>query len=72
MSQSTNKKLHAIKAFKKPNHIKEQQELVKELKEEFGSFHGIMRSTGTPLKTVYEWCLKPKERKHKGTERSAR
>ena len=65
--QSGNKLLHTIRSLTRQIRIQEQQVLVKMLKSEVGSYRDLSRVTGTPLKTVHEWCSEPKERSHKGS-----
>ena len=69
-SQLGNKLLRTIITLKRQNRIREQQEFVQKMKEQLGTYHEIMKITGTPLKTVHDWCSHPKERSHKGTVRS--
>ena len=57
-----NKMLWEIRSLKRQNWIKEQQEKVHKLKEEYGSYRAIKQLTATPLKTLHEWCSLPKEK----------
>ena len=59
-----NKKLREICSLKKQNRIKEQQQLVTNLKHEVGVFREISRLSGVSLKTVHDWCSLPKEHTH--------
>ena len=65
-----NKCLREIRTLKRQNRIREQQNMVKELKERHGSYRCISRAAGIPLKTVHEWCSEPKNRQHKATSRA--
>ena len=65
-----NKKLREIRTLKHHNRIREQQVMVSETKEKFGSYRDISGLSGIPLKTVHDWCSVPKERKHRATQRS--
>ena len=65
-----NKLLHEIHTLKRQNRIKEQQDHVIKVKDKFGSYLEISKLSGTPLKTVHQWCSEPKDRKHKATARA--
>ena len=68
--KEVNKKLREIRTLKRQNRIREQQELVAELKVNYGTYRAIKELSGLPLKTLHEWCAKPKDREHKGTSRA--
>ena len=66
-----NKQLRTIQSLKKKNRIREQQQLVAKLKSSYGSYRSISNLAGIALKTVHQWCSKPKIRVHKGKARAA-
>ena len=68
--KDVNQKLCSIRTLKHQNHICEQQEIVDELKMNYGSYRDLNTISGIPLKTIHGWCSIPKERQHKGTSRS--
>ena len=70
ISQLAHKMLRTIRSLKMQNCIREQQDLVQQLKKKVGSYRDIVKATETPLKTVHQWCSEPKERIRKGTLRS--
>ena len=65
------KSLMQICTLKRQNRISEQQAYVTKLKDNFGSYRNIAQLSSIPLKTVHEWCMLPKDKKHKGTSRAA-
>ena len=65
-----NKLLREIRTLKRQNRIREQQNLVGKLKENFGSYRDIAKLSGVALKTLHEWCAIPKERQHKAKSRA--
>ena len=65
-----NRKLREISTLRRQNRIREQQVKVSELKHIHGSYLGISRESGIPLKTVHGWCSIPKEITHKVTARA--
>ena len=66
--KSANKKLRVIGDLKDKNRVKEQQEMVSEISEDFHTFRTLALMSGIPLKMVYSSCCPPKEKKHKATE----
>ena len=67
--KDVNRKLREIRTLKRQNRIREQQSMVNTLKVVRGSYRKIAQLSGIALKTVHEWCAKPKCREHKGTTR---
>ena len=65
-----NKKLREIRTLKRQNRIREQQELVVKLKQQYGTYRSLSSAAGVALKTIHCWCSEPKERKHKATSRA--
>ena len=63
-----NKKLRVACNLKSKKRITEQQEVVRELKEEFKSFRNMSFQSGVSLKTVHSWCSLPKDRVNKSSE----
>ena len=68
--KEVNKLLREIHCLKSQNRIREQQQKVHKLKEEYGSYRHISSLTGISLNTVHLLYANPKERKHKGTARA--
>ena len=67
---TVNKILREIRTLKRQNRIREQQQKVILLKDQFGTYRSLSTKAGVPLKTVHEWCSEPKCRENKATSRA--
>ena len=65
--KDVNQTLRQIRNLKRQNRITEQQGMVSQLKRTLGMYRSISSESGIALKTVHNWCSRPKCRSHKGT-----
>ena len=55
-----NKALREIQTLRRQNRIREQQEKVCKLKQQYGTYRQLTAAARIPLKTIHSWCAEPK------------
>ena len=68
--KEVNKRVREVRDLKCKNRVREQQDLVCELKNNYHSFRNLSFLSGVSLKTVHNWCSKPKEKINKASHLS--
>ena len=68
--KQVNKEIRQVHNLKGRNRLVEQESKVKQIRSKYQSFRKLSGRTGIPLKTVHDWCSKPKEKIHKAKELS--
>ena len=68
--KKANQKVNEVRVLKSRNRIDEQTERVAELKQSYHKYRQMARMSGLSLKTVHNWCSKPKEKIHKSVQLS--
>ena len=66
--KEVNKKMREIGDLKGKNRVKEQQQLVAQMKENYHTYRNLSRMSGISLKTVHSWCAEPVKKINKCTE----
>ena len=66
--KEANKKVRGVRTLKYQSRVTEQSAKVDELKQTYGSYRSIADASGIPVKTVYKWCSKPKDKQTKRIE----
>ena len=69
-AKDVNRYLRQIKTFKNQNNITEQEKLVSELREKFGSYKEIAEVASMSKTSVFNICKNKAKKKHKSTERA--
>ena len=66
--KETNKKVRQIGLLKSKNRLKEQEQLVVEMKGDLQSLHNIAKRSGISKKMVQQWFSRPKIKTHKSSD----
>ena len=63
-----NQKVRLAGDLRKKKRTKEQQDVVSELRSDYGSYRNISAMCGISVKTIHKYCSETKEKIHKATE----